>query len=556
MTNEAEKQENIGLLKRLDSLGPFWAAAEEVFDDIERYIMPLGSGGRNSQSGQGKKWTTREIWDSTAPIGANRLASVFYSNLISSAFQWFGVEFDSDEANLQPKWKEWIQACSQAMFNAINGSNFPVEMSAAFQEYVGPGAFCLTQQPASQKKWDGFEFGARSIRNIRFEEDHRGRVGFFGEDLKWTPAKIISKFGGDDLKKKNIPEIVLKRSEANDQTEMPVAMVIYRRPDKKPYSMTEKARAAEERPFGIKYILREGAETLGPPDGLYEMSVYIGRYHRAAGSPLGFGPSHLALPTVKLLNGLQESIVLAAEKVVDPATLVTERGLLSDLDLGKGGLTTVRTLEDIGPYESSARFDVSQDLLARQQMMVRKHYREDDISLKESPAMTASEASLRVDQMNRLFGPQVGPLGSDVFSPMLQTTFNTMWRENQLPEPPKDLLEAAPGLKIIYHGPMMRSLRQDDVIAIERLSAGVAALAKMNLPEAADVFKADEAVRQMADRLGVPGSLLRTAEEVEALRQQRMALQQAAAKAEIAKTASEADRAAAGASEMMNGGGR
>jgi hypothetical protein len=200
---------------------------------------------------------------------------------------------------------------------------------------------------------------------------------------------------------------------------------------------------------------------------------------------------------------------------------------------------------------------VSQDLLARQQMMVRKHYREDDISLKESPAMTASEASLRVDQMNRLFGPQVGPLGSDVFSPMLQTTFNTMWREGQLPEPPKDLIEAAPGLKIIYHGPMMRSLRQDDVIAIERLSSGVAALAKMNLPEAADVFKADEAVRQMADRLGVPGSLLRTAEEVEALRQQRMALQQAAAKAEIAKTASEADRAAAGASEMMmNGGGR
>jgi hypothetical protein len=251
---------------------------------------------------------------------------------------------------------------------------------------------------------------------------------------------------------------------------------------------------------------------------------------------------------------LQESIVLAAEKVVDPATLVTERGLLSDLDLGKGGLTTVRSLDDIGPYESSARFDVSQDLLTRQQLMVRKHYREDDISLKESPAMTASEASLRVDQMNRLFGPQVGPLGSDVFSPMLQTTFNTMWREGQLPEPPKDLIAAAPGLKIIYHGPMMRSLRQDDVIAIERLSSGVAALAKMNLPEAADVFKADEAVRQMADRLGVPGSLLRTAEEVEALRQQRMALQQAAAKAEIAKTASEADRAAAGASEMMNGG--
>jgi hypothetical protein len=101
---------------------------------------------------------------------------------------------------------------------------------------------------------------------------------------------------------------------------------------------------------------------------------------------------------------------------------------------------------------------------------------------------------------------------------------------------------------------MMRSLRSDDVVAIERLASGVAALTKMGIQEAGDVFDGAEAIRAMASRLGVPAKLLRSAEDVEALRQQRMAMQQAAAKAEIAKTASEADRAAAGANEMAAGG--
>ncbi len=549
--------ENAELIRRMTALDTKWNAASEVLDDIERYIQPIGSGSATAEQASSKKWTTREIWDSTAPIGAERLASVFYSNLISTVYQWFEIGFGIAKLNLAPKPLEWIQGTSERMFNALSSSNFPTEMAVAFREYVGPATFCLTQQKASEDEWKGFEFNAKSIRRIRFEEDYLGRVYRYYEEFMWTPAQIISKFGqGADGNGgvKGVPKEVTDRDRSGQHAEMPVVFCIYPRLDKKPWSMQERGRVATERPIGFKYILRQTAETLGEEGGFYEMPVYVGRYARAAGHPLGYGPSHLALPTVKLLNGLQESIVLAAEKVVDPATLVTERGLLSDLDLGKGGLTTVRSLEDIGPFESTARFNVSEALLERQQMMVRKHFREDDISLKMSPAMTATETTQRVEQMNRLFGPQVGNLTLDVFSPLLQTTFNTMWREGQLEKPPDEVLAAAPGLKIEYRGPMMRSLRSDDVVAIERLASGVAALTKMGIQEAGDVFDGAEAIRAMASRLGVPAKLLRSAEDVEALRQQRMAMQQAAAKAEIAKTASEADRAAAGANEMAAGG--
>lgn len=551
--------ENVEILRRMDALAPKWQAASEVLDEIERYIMPIACTNPYVSDAASKKWTTREIWDSTAPIGADRLASVFYSNLISTAFEWFEIEFGIPKLNVSdPKAKGWIQDTSSRMFNALNSSNFPTEMAVAFREYVGPASFCLTQQLANETEWDGFEFSVKSIRTVRYEEDHLGRVFRYYEEFAWTPSQIISKFGKGDPKK-NVPKTVLDRDEAGDQKEMKVIFGVYPRFNKKPWSMEEKARAAEERPIGFKFFLRETKETLGEEGGFYEMPIYIGKYARAANTPLGYGPSHMALPTVKLLNGLQESVVLSGEKVLDPATIVTERGLLSDLDLGRGGLTTVRSLDDIKPYESVARFDVSDNLIARHQMMVRKLYREDDVQLKESPAMTASEATLRVEQMNRLFGPQMAGLHIGTFNPLLQTTFNTMWREGQIEKPPDSVLELAPKLKVQYRGPMMRSLRSDDVVAIERLASGVAALTKMNLPEAGDVFKADEAVRAMADRLGTPGALLRSPEEVKKLREERQQLQQAAAQAEIQKTAAEGARAAAGADEMMagmKGGGR
>lgn len=552
--NDVEQRLNAELLRRYDALEVHWSQAEGVFADIERYIQPIGSSAPTAGGAASQKWTTKEIWDSTAPIGAHRLASVFYSNLISTAFNWFGVGFSIPSlAKDNPDAKEWIQDTSERMFDEINSSNFPLEMSVAFNDYVGPGSFCLTQQRVEGSKWKGFEFQAKSIRDIRFEEDHLGRVYRYFVEYKWTAAKIISKFGDTLESKQKLPQIVLKRDESGDQTEMAVLFAIYPRPDVLPMTLAEKTRAPLQRPFGFKYILREGSETLGDEGGMYEMSAYVGRYQRSSRSVLGFGPSHLALPTVKLLNGLQESEVLAAEKVVDPATLVTQRGLLSDLDLGKGGLTTVRSLEDIGPYESAARFDVSDTLIERMQFMIRKHYREDDISLKDSPAMTASEATLRVEQMNRLFGPQVAGLQIGVFGPLLQTTFNEMWREGRLAEIPKSVLQASPGLKVTYHGPMMRSLRTDDVVAIERLASGVAALTKMGIAEAGDVFNGEMAVREMADRLSTPATIMRSPDEVKQLREQRMAMQQAAMQAEVAKTAAEADRAEAGANEMMGG---
>ena len=149
----------------------------------------------------------------------------------------------------------------------------------------------------------------------------------------------------------------------------------------------------------------------------------------------GNSPAMIALPDIMTLNQLVELIIRSSEKVVDPATLVTERGLISDLDLTPGGMTVVRDIEgSVKPYESRARFDVSELQREKLKDSVNRAFYVDQLQLKDSPAMTATEVQVRYELMQRLLGPTLGRLMSDFLDPLLSRTFSIMYRNGALPE--------------------------------------------------------------------------------------------------------------------------
>jgi head-to-tail connecting protein len=552
--------ENKVIVARAEALAAQRGVLESKWNDIDRLILPLSQGNfaLSASSENEKNWDTKDVWDSTAPIGAERLASVFHSGLLSG--RWFGLSFRDTKVNQDPAARQWIDDVSDVLFDAIMTSNFLTEMATGLLDFVGYGNFALTQELASEdeKVWKGFEFTATALREVLFEQDYRGRVYRWYRPVSWTATQIVSKFRDpEDPSKphKSIPEIILQQAEsAHDEGQKhEIVFCIYPRPGVAPMSLKEKTRTPERRPFGYKYVLKQGLVTLGDEGGMYDMTAYMGRYSRAATSQWGFGPGLLALPTVKLLNALQEDVTLAAGKVVDPATLVTERGLLGDLDLAQGGLTVVRSMDDIAPYESKARFDVSDALISDLRMMVRKLFREDDISLKESPQMTATEVIQRVTLLNRLFAPQSRRIQSDIFSPTINNSFGMMYRADQLPKVPDSVMEKNPRIQIDYFGPMMRAQRDDEVVAIERIFASVAANLKMGFESIKDDFNPAGALREMSERLATPGALWFTKEEAAKNRKEREQREQAAMMAQIKKTDAEGERAAAGAEQMRGG---
>jgi hypothetical protein len=303
-----------------------------------------------------------------------------------------------------------------------------------------------------------------------------------------------------------------------------------------------------------------GDETGENSMGEYSMPVYVTRYMKAANSMWGYGPSMLALPSVGLLNGMTEQTVDAGAKVLNPASLVTEWGLMSDLKLGAGEFTVVRSVEDIKAYESGARFDVSFEMLQYHAQMIRKYYREDDITMAGSSQMSATEWNGREERLNALFGRPVRRMYWEALGPAVRDTFNDMLREGQLDTIPDILLDPKvnPRMKVNFQGRFARAIRGDEVIAIERLMAAKAAAVKLDPQSRARfVLKDDAAIREMAERLSTPPEMMASEKEVEDAIANEQKMREAAAQAEIAKTQMEGARAGAGAQQMMQetGGG-
>ena len=538
----------------LQSLRSQRSTLNGVWDEIETYVMPL-TGKTFSPIPTGK--TELQAWDFTAPLACEHLAAALAGAVVPSSARWFGFEFNDPELRRDQAALAYLEKLTELTWSELRNSDFAMEIGAGFLEYVGIGNMVLVVEPTSEEKWEGLDFSSVPSKQSHFVEDSRGGVAEYYRDLKWTPVQILDRCGDGP-----VPQRVTQAVKAGgDQavTPLDVCFAIWEREElEKEGPRDDKGKklplAPERRPYGYCYFLLESGEMLGEEGGYYEMPVVVGRWAKMPGQTWGFGRGNMALLSVKYLNAYLEVARAAAEKVADPSTMVTERGLLSDLNLQPGGLTVARSKEDAWVHESGARFDVNSDVIRDCRGEIRRLFHEDDLQLKESPAMTATEVQARRDLMDRSLGAPVGRLQTDVLSPIIHLILGHLDRAGKLPPVPGAVKAKQAEVAVTYYGAISRAQRVDEVASIERLSAFVASLVKSD-PEhfgaAADVFDPVVAVREAALRLGTPAMVLKSDEVVAREREAKAKLQMAMQQAELAKIQAGAARDAATAAATM-----
>jgi hypothetical protein len=393
----------------------------------------------------------------------------------------------------------------------------------------------VIEEVEDEVNWDGVNFQAVPQKECFFEEGADGKILRFYRRLEYTPLQLVDKFGED-----KVPEDIRRRANSaatGDQKEE-VIFAIYERRNRKDADVSRML-APLARPFGFKYVLRKGKHQLGDEGGYYEMPAFVTRFAKTSGSMWGHGPAHIALADILTLN---EAVYLdqrAIEKAIDPPSLTTENGLMSDLDLDPGGLTVVSDVDALKPYNNLARYDVSIDRITRMQQSVVEAFFGDQLELKESPAMTATEVERRWQIMQKTLGPTVGRIQSDLLDPMVQRTFNILLRAGELPEIPDVVRQAGGDLDIEYTGPIPRSQKLEQATAIEGWIAGITALAEI-YPDIIDLPKITEAAREIGKLKGVPSKVMNSENEVKAKKQERDKQQAEMAQAQTAAMEGEA----------------
>lgn len=497
---------------KYDSLWSIRKTPENTWDLIEKFIAPI-RGGKFFQSQTSEHeidWRRgRDVFDSTAVLAANTLASSVHGALTNPSARWFDLRFRNDNLNLEDSAKEWLQSCTEAIWYALQESDFNLQINEAYLDLVSFGSSCLIQETESETEWKGIDFSTLPIREIYFEPDHKGRILQFFRRYEWHPLQIVSKFGTE-----KIPDHILEQSKQPGQhdNKHTVIMAIYPRKGKENADTTT-ILLPKNRPFESKFILHASATMLGEEGGFYEMPAYLPRWQKASGSIWGFGPGTIALSDVMTLNTMVEQRLAAAAKVIDPPSLVTERGLMSDLDLGPGGQTVIRDINGIKPYESGARFDVADDLIKEYQAGINRVFLVDRLELKESPAMTATEVNARFDLMQRLLGPVFGRLQSDLLDPLIERTFRILLRAGQLPEMPDVLLEQDSDLDVDYIGPMARAQKADMIQMMMQWTGTMAEMGEV-YPELRMLPEPTAFGRELAAAMNVPATIVRSDDQV------------------------------------------
>ena len=510
--------DSLEIVKRFDALVSQRKTVEDIWEVINQLVVPFrGDFFRDVSSEHSVSWRdNRNIFDSTAVDAAHILASSIHGSLTSPAIRWFELAFRSNRLNEVKEARQWLEEAASLCFTALQDSNFNLEANETYLDLVSYGTSMIIEEVEEKNgQFLRLNFQSVPVEEMWFEQDHAGQTHRAYRRHKWTPVQIITKFGD------KVPQSIKDKAATPQGMDVKedVVMCIYPREDKI-NADTSKTLAPDQRPYGMKYVLHKEATDLGEEGGYYEMPCFVPRWRKTSKSMWGHGPAMIALPDILTINSLVELILKATEKVVDPPTKVTERGLLSDLDLEPAGLTVVRTMDSMEPYESGARFDVSQLQRDQLEAKIRSIFFVDQLELKESPAMTATEVQTRYELMQRLLGPTLGRLQSDYLDPLVQRTFNILYRAGVLGEPPEIVFEDSGQLDIIYTGPLVRAQRADIAQGVMRWAATLVELAEVT-PDVLDIPDWDEIARELGSLEGVPAKLMRGEGDIKKARKDR-----------------------------------
>lgn len=512
------------------------------YDLIERFVMP--GRGRFYEDDMGGNnaidWSAREIYDSTAASDAQMLAANIHGNLTSDSLDWFGITFEQDELNEDQESAEWLEAAASLEKKSIQESNFGREVPELYLDGVGFGTAVLLhdEQPGPNLQWNGHKFASQMMRQCYFEEDFDGNPVSLFLKRTYSPRQLANKFGAQSLpdsvrKKLESPETALLEDEE-------LVRVIYLDVSKKDADVSG-ILSPSARPYVGRYVLVNGHHFVGEEESWYEFPGYILRWARTAGSKYGFSPAMIALGDILTLQELVQMIRGAEEKTVDPPMKSTRRGIIGDLDQQAAGLTMVRDMDGLAPllppgsYRINSGWDDVQDLRRK----IDRLFFIDQLQLKESPEMTATEVRVRYELMQRTLGPTLGRIQNDFLDPLVKRSFWMMARKGAFPKMPDKVRKLKGTLKIEYRGPLAKAQKLGEVDGIIRWLGLGADISQMpGAEEIIDVPDYDAAYTHIGDILGVPKKLVRSEVERNKRRKARKAQQQNQEQAAMTESAS------------------
>tara|TARA_R100001086_G_scaffold179713_1_gene99687 strand:+ start:1405 stop:3066 length:1662 start_codon:yes stop_codon:yes gene_type:complete len=495
--------------KRLNSYMGQRGTWEDHWQEILDYVMPRKADIVTKRT-KGEK-RAEILFDSTAITASNLLAASLQGTLTSPSLQWFHIKTRNQEINKDREVQLWLEDSAKRMYDAFNESNFNTEVHELYLDLCTIGTGALFVEESKKGFADGgIHFNCLHISEYFIEENTEGYVDILYRKYKLSARQAVQEFGED-----NLGEKILKA--AQDKPDKMFNFIHAVEPLEDYERVLGKANT--KLPFHSCHVCEEDKMVVRA-SGYNEFPYLVPRWSKATGEVFGRSPSFNALPDIKTLNKAVELGLKAWSKAIDPPLLVQDDGVIGRVRMTPGGITVIRNDSAVKPFIGGANMQLNDFKENNLRTAIRQAYYSDQLQLQGGPQMTATEVQVRYELMQRLLGPTLGRFQSEFLNPLIERVFGIMLRANAL-LPAPEIIEGET-IDIEYVGPLARSQRMEEAVAVERLYQLVLQLAPAD-PNLLDIIDNDKAIRMRADLLGVPKSVLRGERELQQMREAKAA---------------------------------
>ena len=516
---------------RYESLRNERRAYDTAWADLAEHFLPTRFKPDSDTSEPKPEILNRKVVDSTGIIDMGTLSAGMQGGMSSPARPWFRLALAGAEVGEDSDAAAWLDEVTERMRTLLHRSNF-YNMAHALYGDLGTFGVGLLIETAD---WNGLHFRLIPAGEYVLDVDERGDVDTFMYRLRMTARQILQKFP-----EKNVPAYVVTAAKqpSNVENWFDVVHAVFPRSDRAYGSLKGK-----DMPWASIWWLRGGSAHTGASkpavlreSGFEDFPAFAPRWDVCGIDKYGRSPAMNVLPDCRMLQQMGATTLKSMHKAVDPPLIVPSRGKAVEVQNIPGGVTYVDPL-DQNMSQIQPLHQVDPRLIASCEQKIKDvEQKVHDglfadlfkmLIMDDRRQITATEIEAREREKLILLGPVVDRLDREFLSPLIKRTFSLMRQYDFLPEAPEGIEGAE--LQVEFVSIMAQAQKLVSTSPLDQTMAFVAGLAQAGAPEVLDNINTDEAVRMYADKLGAPASLLRSEEEVEAMRQQRAEAQQAAA---------------------------
>ena len=486
--------------------------------EISKFLRPANGKFLNPTTQNEAKTRWNNIYDNTAFRASDILAKGLMSGMTDPSQQWFFLTTGSPDLDESVQVRRWLSDVSQILYMTYAKTNL---YQALHHAWLEAGLFGILAIIIEEDEEKGFNCIPLTAGEYCISCDSKGTPDTIYREFSLSLRQIVQKFGEDAL-----PYSLYQTYQGGQEDKLYTIIHAIEPREKR----DTRSKSNKDMPWRSVYLLKDAGDDQKPilrESGYRMFPAVVGRWGAISTETYSCeSPGMVVLGDVKQLQHEQKQKGNAIDYMVNPPIGLPSEAKDSDIDMDPGGQSFINGATGRKPAEQLWNVainlnDLRQDTLEVQNR-IRAGFNVDMFLMLSNQSalnqMTATAVAELHEENLLMLGPVLSRFNNEVLRPLIDRTFDILNEEGLIPPAPEEI--QGTDLNVEYTSILSRSQKEVQSRTDQQAIQEALQIAQYQ-PDFLDNFDLDKYAQIVSDKRGVSPEILRSSDEVAAIRQQR-----------------------------------